>query len=424
MKTSLNRRHNHWLEKILLSNIFLIFIGWLLSVILPYVMTWHWSALLNPRKYQLVTIIFTGMAYLLTHLSILQVQKFFPGGRGAGFIAAKVLLVYGIVALLAFMRYIEISHYFVIISALITLMWMYSLFIITYKHRYLKLAVIPNGQYTKEILALDFLRTTALKKLDLGGIRYDGVVADFEHCDIPTQCFLTQCALNRTAVYDAKNIYESLTGRVKIHRMTENNLGSLLPSPGYELIKRCIDLCIIFIFAPVALLISLITALLIRLESNGSIIYSQQRIGQRGRSFIIYKFRSMHSDRKAPQQFAAKDDPRITRVGKIIRKLRIDELPQFINVLRGEMSLIGPRPEQPKFVAEYEEKIPFYNYRHIVKPGITGWAQVLHGYAANTDEARVKIEHDFYYIKNCSFSLDLIIILMTLKVMFNGFGAK
>ena len=121
---------------------------------------------------------------------------------------------------------------------------------------------------------------------------------------------------------------------------------------------------------------------------------------------------------------ASTNDMRVTRIGKFIRKTRIDELPQFFNVLKGNMSLIGPRPEQKVFVDQFEQEIPFYNYRHIVKPGITGWAQVTHGYAGDADETRVKIEHDFYYIKHISFSLDILIVFKTIKTMLTGFGAR
>jgi lipopolysaccharide/colanic/teichoic acid biosynthesis glycosyltransferase len=139
----------------------------------------------------------------------------------------------------------------------------------------------------------------------------------------------------------------------------------------------------------------------------------------------MYKFRSMYVDNKERvAKFASEEDPRVTRVGRIIRQMRIDELPQLINVLNAEMSLIGPRPEQPAFVQRFDEIIPFYCYRHVVKPGITGWAQVRHGYAASTDETQVKIEHDFYYIKNCSLYLDLLIVFLTVKTMLTGFGAR
>ena len=123
-------------------------------------------------------------------------------------------------------------------------------------------------------------------------------------------------------------------------------------------------------------------------------------------------------------QFASAGDMRVTRIGKFIRKTRIDELPQFFNVLKGDMSLIGPRPEQKVFVDKFEEQIPFYSYRHIVKPGISGWAQVVHGYAAGIDDTQVKIEHDFYYIKHFSLWLDILIMFKTLKTMITGFGAR
>ena len=123
-------------------------------------------------------------------------------------------------------------------------------------------------------------------------------------------------------------------------------------------------------------------------------------------------------------QFAQSRDMRVTRIGKFIRKTRIDELPQFFNILKGDMALIGPRPEQKAFVEQFEKNIPFYNYRHIVKPGITGWAQVTHGYAATEDETQVKVEHDFFYIKHFSFSLDVLIFFKTIHTMLTGFGAR
>ena len=169
----------------------------------------------------------------------------------------------------------------------------------------------------------------------------------------------------------------------------------------------------------------MLTAIAIRLESPGKVIFVQERVGQGGRLFKIYKFRSMRFDaEKHGAQLAQQNDARITRVGKFIRKTRIDELPQFINVLKGDMSLIGPRPEQLGFVKEFEKTIPFYNYRHIVKPGISGWAQVTQGYASNEDETALKVQYDFYYIKHISFALDVLIVLKTIQTMLTGFGAR
>ena len=424
MNLSFPRRHDRWHEQILLSRFFMILAGWVLTVVLPYLLFWSWNALWHPDDGQKTAFVVTSLAYLVTHLAVIKIRTLYPGGRAAGFIAPTILIVYGLFALTTFMVHVAVSRYLLLSSSTCALIWMYSQHLLTYKHMRLKLAVIPGGKYTAEVLSQPVVDSHALTGLSLNGIRYDGVVADFEDIDIPTQRFLAQCALNRTAVYDAKEIYESLTGRVKIHRMSENNMGSLLPSPLYEVIKRCMDVGIVLLTLPVTVAVGAIVAVLIKLESPGPVIYTQTRIGQGNRPFTIYKFRSMRFDRNAPEQFAGESDPRITRVGRIIRKLRIDEFPQFLNVLKGDMSLIGPRPEQPSFVAEYDEKIPFYSYRHIVKPGITGWAQVRHGYTASSDETQVKIEHDFYYIKNCSFSLDLIIVLMTVRIMLNGFGSR
>ena len=139
----------------------------------------------------------------------------------------------------------------------------------------------------------------------------------------------------------------------------------------------------------------------------------------------MYKFRSMTECSDVnQQQETEQDDARVTGIGRFIRKTRIDELPQFLNVLKGEMSLIGPRAEYKRFADELEKQVPFYQYRHIVKPGISGWAQVMHGYATGADETQIKIEHDFYYIKNFSFWLDTLIVFKTIKTVITGFGAR
>jgi len=422
MPLSAPRRHNRWHERLLLSRGFMLLLGWLLTVALPYVAFWSWQTLWQPNSGQQTALAVTSLAYLVTHLVVLNIRARYPGGRAAAFIVPTILIVYGLFALLTLMSHLAVSRYLLLSSSACAVVWMVGQYLLTHKHMRIKLAVIPGGRYTAEILSLAYAHP--LTTLSLGGVRYDGVVADLDHSDAATQRFLAQCALDRTAVYDARDVYESLTGRVKIHRMSENKMGALLPSPFYEVIKRCIDITIVVATLPLTLIIGGVVAVLIKLESTGPVIYTQTRIGQGNRPFTMYKFRSMRFDQDAPPQFAASADPRITRTGRVIRKLRIDEFPQFINVIKGDMSLIGPRPEQPGFVAEYEEKIPFYSYRHIVKPGITGWAQVRHGYTASSDETQVKIEHDFYYIKHCSFSLDLIIMLMTLRIMASGFGAR
>ena len=190
-------------------------------------------------------------------------------------------------------------------------------------------------------------------------------------------------------------------------------------------IKRALDiavsLALIGFLAPLLLL----TAMAIKLDSRGPVLYRQRRVGYRGREFSVYKFRSMMTDaEKNGPQYASKNDARITRVGWFIRKTRIDEIPQTINVLRGEMSFVGPRPERPEFVQELEKEIPHYQKRHLVKPGITGWAQVRYEYAASVEGAREKLKFDLYYIKNFSPLFDIEIIFRTVRVALFGLGSR
>jgi exopolysaccharide biosynthesis polyprenyl glycosylphosphotransferase len=170
----------------------------------------------------------------------------------------------------------------------------------------------------------------------------------------------------------------------------------------------------------------LIVALLIKIDSKGPVFFSQERCGQYHRPYRVYKFRSMveNAEQESGPKWAEEDDPRITRVGRFIRKLRIDELPQLWNVLKGDMSFVGPRPERPFFVEQLEKKIPYFRERFVVKPGITGWAQVSYGYAASEEDAIEKLNYDLFYIKNMSILLDLVIIFRTVKIVLFGTGAR
>lgn len=205
----------------------------------------------------------------------------------------------------------------------------------------------------------------------------------------------------------------------------QNSTSLILPNSSYLVTKRTFDIVLILLFSPLIIPIMLITALLIRLESTGSIFFWQQRVGAYGKPFNMLKFRSMTTDsEKNGSQFAQAGDMRVTRLGRVLRKMRIDELPQLWNILRGEMSLIGPRPEQVAFVNEFEKTIPNYQNRHVVLPGITGLAQVKQGYVDDADGTRNKLMYDLYYIQNLSFLMDSRIVLRTLYTMITGFGAR
>lgn len=231
-------------------------------------------------------------------------------------------------------------------------------------------------------------------------------------------------------VNDLSTFLERETGRVDLDSVNPSWLifsdgfssGRRLSSAGKRLFDIIVSAVILVLGAPIVL----VTALLIRLESPGPAFFRQRRVGLYGQTFDILKLRSMRLDAEVGGKavWAQKDDPRITRVGSVIRKLRIDELPQAWSVLKGEMSFVGPRPERPQFVADLETRLPFYAERHMVKPGITGWAQINYPYGASIDDARQKLEYDLYYAKNYTPFLDLLILLQTIRVILWPEGAR
>ncbi|MBF0332552.1 MAG: TIGR03013 family PEP-CTERM/XrtA system glycosyltransferase [Alphaproteobacteria bacterium] len=195
---------------------------------------------------------------------------------------------------------------------------------------------------------------------------------------------------------------------------------------GRAIAKRAFDVVASLVILLLSLPVTVLTALAIRLDSPGPVFFRQERVGLGGRSFQVLKFRSMRTDaeRDGVPRWADADDPRVTKVGGLIRKLRIDEIPQVLNVLKGDMSLIGPRPERPYFVEDLSRRIPFYDHRHHVKPGITGWAQVNYHYGASEEDARRKLAYDLYYLKNGSLFLDMVILVQTVRVVLWSEGAR
>lgn len=197
----------------------------------------------------------------------------------------------------------------------------------------------------------------------------------------------------------------------------------ILHSQVQNRVKKVFDLGMAVAIGLVTLPIMAVAAVIVRLESPGPIIYSQDRVGENGKEFKVHKFRSMRNDaEKDGAKWAQQNDPRVTKFGNIMRKTRIDELSQLLNVIKGEMSFIGPRPERMVFIKELEKQIPYYNLRHMVKPGLTGWAQVMYPYGASVEDARRKLEYDLYYIKHHSLYLDIVIMLLTLKTVIFGKG--
>jgi exopolysaccharide biosynthesis polyprenyl glycosylphosphotransferase len=241
---------------------------------------------------------------------------------------------------------------------------------------------------------------------------------------------LIKLRINGIIVEDMLSLYERQVKKIPIHHIHNR---WLLLEDGFNLYrgevtkrpKRVFDLLLSIVALILLSPVMIITAVLIMLESPGGFIFAQKRVGLGEKVITLYKFRSMRCDSEvAGAQWAQSNDPRITRIGSFIRKFRIDELPQLWNVIKGDMSIIGPRPEQIKFVRELEKLLPFYYIRHTVKPGITGWAQIMYPYGATVEDAKEKLEYELYYIKNISLFFDLKIILKTIGVIIFGQGAR
>ena len=254
------------------------------------------------------------------------------------------------------------------------------------------------------------------------------VVAPDDRRGLPVQQLL-HCKLAGIRVTEFLDFWERETRSVDLEALRPS---WLFYSDGFrcgvvdELLKRAFDVVVSLGLLVFTAPLLVVVACLIKLESPGAVLYRQTRVGYRGRDFTILKFRSMREDaeREGGPQWAARGDARVTRVGAVIRKLRIDELPQILNVLRGDMSFVGPRPERPYFVANLAAVIPYFDERHWVRPGITGWAQINYPYGASIEDARRKLSFDLYYVKNRSIFLDFVILLQTVRVIFWNYGAR
>ncbi len=253
----------------------------------------------------------------------------------------------------------------------------------------------------------------------------DIIVTDLQHSfsDSSRQTYSNFAAQGKEII-DIATFLEEITGKVDISSLSKE-AEILLRPKDYIGIKRVWETALVLLTFPIWVSLAVLTALLVRLDSKGPLLFKQRRIGLYGQPFEMYKFRSMYADSESNEpRFAQVGDARVTRVGAILRKFRLDEIPQLWNVIKGDMSLIGPRPEQEAFAKQFAEEIPFFETRHFVRPGLTGWAQVVYGYTSDQSGAKEKLAYDLYYVKNFSFWLDLLIIIKTLSVIFRGFGAR
>lgn len=419
------RRHSRWYELVLFGWPFQLLAGGLVVVMLPALLGWGPTFWRFMDVVRINTLIAVAVSFLVIIVTLRRLGRF-SGGAIMAHIAPAVTVVFLLAFAFLFFSRSPYSRPILLLAYMLALAWCYAAYFIGRKHRKLKLAVVPLGRAS----GMESQQNVLVRQLsgpDLAGVRYDAVVADLEAPDLGPQWerFLALCILSHLPVFHVRQMQETLTGRVEIDRLSENDVGSLLPSPLYSVCKRAIDIVGALLILPIVLPVMGLTAIAIRLDSPGPALFIQSRVGLGNRDFRIYKFRSMRVDsERYGARLAASGDDRITHVGAFIRKTRLDELPQLWNVLKGDMSLIGPRPEQRVFVDQFDQEIPFYIYRHVVRPGITGWAQVLQGYASDADETRIKIQHDFYYIKHFSLWLDVLILFKTVRIVLTGWGAR
>ena len=424
MNREYERRHSRWYEILLLGLGVHLLVGMPLAILLPSLERWGWGFWLYLPDVRSNTIIAVGLAFTACALTLRRLGSY-PVTQLAAYILPTVSIAFLIAVALLFFTREGYTRQVLFGGYLTSLVWFYLGYFIGRRYRKLKLALVPFGN-TRRLLGSQRLDLRMLVEPDLENVRFDGVVADLHAKDLPPEWekFLATCTLCHIPVYHIRQIHESLSGRVQIDRLSENEFGSLLPPLFYLGFKRCADTAGALLLLPVLLPFMLITAAIVKLDSPGPVLFLQPRMGYRHRPFLMYKFRSMYHDMSGEDFTISQDDPRITRVGRFIRKTRIDELPQIFNVLKGEMSFIGPRPESVALSEWYEEDVPFFSYRHVVRPGITGWAQVEQGYAAELQGMTRKLQYDFYYIKHVSLWLDVLIALKTVRIISTGFGAR
>lgn len=363
---------------------------------------------------------------------LLRRLHLFPGISALGYVMPCFSASFGVAVLVMFIFRMDYSRLPLIISYALTIAWFCFVYLVISRNRVLNLAIVPGGEAERvahmahvENVSWQLLRDT---KEQLMGC--DGIVVDLRAVHLEEwERFMADQALSGTRVYDVHQVIEQLTGRAEIDRLSLNTLGYINPNEAYFKVKQAAEWLL-----SVAALISLsplflVIAIAIKLDSPGPVFFQQPRVGFRGLPFRVFKFRTMvhgRADEASARETAMTlpDDARITSIGRILRRTRLDELPQLINVLQGDMGWIGPRPEAVPLTEWYEQELPFYHYRHIVRPGITGWAQVRQGHVVDVRDVREKLYYDFYYIKNYSFWLDLLIVMLTTKIVLTGHGSR
>ena len=400
-------------------------VGFLFCVVMPipiYATGEPFAGVLGGTEF---TIIATALGYSVVWYCGRRLDAF-PRATlqgNIGYVAPIAVLTYALIAAILLLLRIEYSRVQFFGSGILTLLWMASVAQLRSRYLIRNYAVMPRSSIG-DMPVLATCRWLDFDDVQKLGMRVDAIVADLG-ADLGEGrlAALADAAIAGVPVLDRRYIVETMTGRTPLGGLTPNEFGALLPSRQYLVVRRVIELGLTLLLLPVLLPMLLIVAAVVRLDSPGPVFFVQTRIGRRGEPFRMIKFRTMFHGAGGPS-FTSAIDPRVTRVGGFLRQCRLDELPQLFNILRGDMSWVGPRPEAASLEQGYVRDIEHFALRCIVRPGVTGWAQINQGYAHAPDEMRSKLEYDLYYLKHCSLWLDLVIVLRTFAVVFRGTGAR
>ncbi len=416
-------RRSHWR-----SPLFQLLLGVLVCVAFPLIVetlnlpqSWH-----EPEaRHTAVASLCALLLGFLLHRNVGQL----PGTQESSGIMPSYLISFGIALTAILLMRISYSRGILILGFLLTITWFFLMYVVTQRRTNLSLGIVRGGN----VDMFDDMQGVETRDLKLGEWPQDidAVAADFrqDHSDA-WQARLADFVLAGIPVYHSKELCESLTGRTELEHLSENDFGALGPQSSLLFTKSLIDRTVALPALLFLLPLLVVAGLAIRFDSRGPALFRQPRVGYRGKAFTVYKFRTMVTEKPATQSadigrfMTRENDQRITKLGALLRRSRIDELPQIINILRGEMSWIGPRPEAAALSEWYQESIPFYRYRYVVRPGITGWAQVNQGHVTSVSDVTTKLQFDFYYIRNFSLWLDLLIVAKTIKTMLTGFGHR
>jgi lipopolysaccharide/colanic/teichoic acid biosynthesis glycosyltransferase len=402
-------------------------IGLLLAVLFPWAIRVNLA--IEELEYRGLqnSLVGTTVALILGYFGFSRLAHY-PGVRASYHIFPSYAASYGLVLAIFFFARLDYSRLHFFASFLLCVFWYYLIYFKLQRQR-LRIGLVPT-EVTEHLKSISDVIWIDLSSPGATAEEFDVIVADLR-ADLGEdwERFLADRALHGTLVMHVKQMEESLTGRVAIEHLSENNLGSLIPGIVYGKVKRAADFLAAAVALPLLAPLFVLIAIAIKLDSTGPVFFRQDRMGYRGFPFRMTKFRTMRVDATADTDtrlaaMTGEADPRITRVGKWLRRYRLDELPQIINVFKGEMSWIGPRPEALPLSSWYESELPFYRYRHIVRPGITGWAQVKQGHVSEMEEVLGKLHYDFYYVKNFSFWLDMLIVAGTIRTVVSGHGAR